>query len=231
MSDAFQPTELSDALARHGLILRGGFDFAEGEGAPPGPSGEPACSVVLVGHGGGSIWSHFQTWLKGHTDTSANPLDDWSRAVLDAIAGDFGARAVFPSDQPYLPFQRWAMKAEGLKLSPLGILIHPEFGLWHAYRGALLFDVERKIQLPAEPIHLCDLCDGKPCLSSCPANAVSMNGFNVMRCGEHVQSNAGSDCRERGCLARSACPLDSYRYNIEQVAFHMAAYLRGTGSA
>ena len=69
------------------------------------------------------------------------------------------------------------MRAEGLKPSPLGILMHPEYGLWHAYRGALLFDVEISIQVPHEPIHLCDLCIGKPCLKSCPVDAYSDAGF------------------------------------------------------
>src|SRR4030095_137820 len=34
---------------------------------------------------------------------------------------------------------RWAMRAEAVAPSPLGILIHPDYGLWHAYRGALAF--------------------------------------------------------------------------------------------
>ena len=29
------------------------------------------------------------------------------------------------------------MRAEGLKPSPLGVLVHPDFGLWHGYRGAI----------------------------------------------------------------------------------------------
>ena len=78
----------------------------------------------------------------------ANPLDTWSREVIGEVAEEFGARAVSPSDRPYLPFQQWAMRAEGLRPSPLGILMHPEYGLWHAYRGALLFDVEIPIQAP-----------------------------------------------------------------------------------
>ena len=31
------------------------------------------------------------------------------------------------------------MRAEAVAPSPLGILIHPDYGLWHAYRGALAF--------------------------------------------------------------------------------------------
>src|SRR4029079_19689265 len=90
-------------------------------------------------------------------------LDSWAREVIAAVATKFGARAVSPADRPYLPFQQWAMRAEGLKASPLGILMDPQFGLWHAYRGALLFDREIDVETPRGMVHLCDLCSGKPC--------------------------------------------------------------------
>ena len=86
----------------------------------------------------------------------ANPLDTWSREVIGAVAETFGARAVSPSDRPYLPFQQWAMRAEGLRPSPLGILMHPQYGLWHAYRGALLFEDEIAFERLAAELHLCD---------------------------------------------------------------------------
>jgi epoxyqueuosine reductase QueG len=119
------------------------------------------------------------------------------------------------------------MRAERLKPSPLGILMHPEYGLWHAYRGALLFDVEISIQAPAEQIHLCDLCVGKPCLKSCPVDAYSERGFAYKSCLGHVRSAAGKACRDEGCLDRNACPYGTaYRYPAEVQAFHMAAFTR-----
>ena len=52
---------------------------------------------------------------------------------------------------------RWAQRAEPLHPSPLGVLIHPVHGLWHAYRGALAF---------AEPIELPPRADlPSPCAS------------------------------------------------------------------
>src|SRR5690606_16724501 len=53
---------IADALAEHGLILRGGFSFTEGEDAPDGPNGAGARSVMLVGQGGASVWPHFSRW-------------------------------------------------------------------------------------------------------------------------------------------------------------------------
>lgn len=226
MSQA-DPAGIEATLSRHGLILRGGFNFAADETAPPSPSGSPAKSMLLVGQAGGAAWPHFLRWRQSQPPELANPLDTWSRTIIGAVAAEFGARAVSPSDRPYLPFQQWAMRAEGLKPSPLGILMHPEYGLWHAYRGALLFDVEIPIQAPQEVIHLCELCPGKPCLKSCPVDAYSQDGFAYQACLGHVRGPAGEPCRTRGCLDRNACPYGTtYRYPVDEQAFHMAAFMR-----
>lgn len=230
MNGASLPSGLDAALAAHGLIARGAIAFAAGEAAPPGPSGATARAVILVGHGGGTIWPYFSKWLAAQPETPDDPLDTWSRAVLEPVAARFGARAAFPFDRPWLPFQQWAVRAEGLRPSPLGILMHPEFGLWHAWRGALLFDVDIAVHAPREPIHLCDACDGKPCIKACPASAVSGEGFGVEACTAHLVSPQGDGCRTTGCLSRAACPVDAYRYDPEQTAFHMTARLRGLDS-
>jgi ferredoxin len=215
------------ALSRHGLILRGGFNFGVDETAPPGPSGPPAKSVLLVGQAGSAPWPHFLQWRQSQPQGLSNPLDTWSREVIGDVAQEFGARAVSPSDRPYLPFQQWGCRAEGLKPSPLGILMHPEYGLWHAYRGALLFDVEIPIQAPQEVIHLCDLCPGKPCMKACPVGAYSPDGFAYQACLDHVRGPSGEPCRTGGCLDRNACPYGTaYRYPADEQAFHMAAFMR-----
>ena len=218
---------ISSSLSAHGLILRGGFNFGKYENAPPGPSGQPAHAVVLVGQAGAGPWPHFSRWRQNQPAGLRNPLDAWSREVIDSVAEEFDARAVAPSEKPYLPFQQWAIRAEGLKPSPLGILMHPEYGLWHAYRGALLFERELRIELPSKPIHLCDLCDGKPCLKACPVDAYSQQGFAYDNCRRHVSSDRGEACRTRGCLDRNACPFGTaYRYPAVAQAFHMAAFSR-----
>ncbi len=213
-------------LAASGLILRGGFNFSSDQAAPVGPSGSAARSVLLVGQAGDAPWPHFLKWRKLQSEIVADPLDNWSRDVIGGVGVRFGARAVSPSDRPHLPFQQWAMRAEGLRPSPLGILMHPVYGLWHAYRGALLFDVEVVIQEAEKPIHLCDLCVGKPCLKSCPVDAYSEAGFAHGECLTHVRGQ-GKACREAGCLDRNACPHGTgYRYAPAVQAFHMAAFIR-----
>ena len=221
------PSAIAGKLGGHGLIPRGGFNFAPDESTPPGPSGSPAKSILLVGQAGDAPWPHFLRWRQAQPAGLGNPLDTWSREVIGGVAEEFGARAVSPSDRPWLPFQQWAIRAEGLKPSPLGILMHPEYGLWHAYRGALLFDVEIAIQAPEAVIHLCDLCDGKPCLKSCPVGAYSQRGFAYQDCLDHVRGPSGAPCRTGGCLDRNACPYGTaYRYPADVQAFHMAAFIR-----
>jgi epoxyqueuosine reductase QueG len=105
--------------------------------------------------------------------------------------------------------------------------MHPEYGLWHAWRGALLFDAEISIQAPREVIHLCDLCPGKPCLKACPVDAYSEAGFAYQACLDHVRGPSGGPCRTTGCLDRNACPYGAaYRYSTDEQAFHMAAFMR-----
>lgn len=219
-------------LGRHGLILRGGFGFDRQDDAPAGPSGRPAAAVLLVGHAGSSIWPHVQAWLARQPAGLADPLDQWSRQVIGRIAQIAGARAVSPSDRPYLPFQQWAMHAEGLRPSPLGVLLHPDYGPWHAYRGALLFDEGpaaadvAALSRATEPQnHPCDTCVDKPCLAACPVKAHKLDRFDYDACREHLRRPAGVACMAGGCLDRLACPVGAdFRYAPAQQVFHMRAY-------
>lgn len=224
--------EVVKRLAPEGLILRGGFAFGAEEDAPAGSSGAAAKAILLVGHGGSSVWPHFSRWRALQPAAPAEPLDTWSRIVIGRVAAAVDARAVFPSDRPYLPFQQWAIRAEGLRPSPLGILMHPAFGLWHAYRGALLFEDEAAAsaihamhEALESPSHPCASCDSKPCLNACPVAAHRPVGFDYPSCLAHVRGPAGGPCRKAGCLDRNACPVGtSYRYEPDQQAFHMAAF-------
>lgn len=89
-------------------------------------------------------------------------------------------------------------RSEPVHQSPIGLLIHPEWGLWHAYRGALA--LPDRIELPtlAQSVLPCSSCARKPCLSSCPVQAFRPGSFDVEACVDFVLSAAGSDCREHG---------------------------------
>lgn len=209
-------------LASHGIFLRGIIHFDRD--GPELARGGRAGTVILLGNIGGSIWPAFEDW-RGRNRDVADPLDKWSVATVKPIAEEFGATSWFPSERPWQPFQQWAMMAERLKASPLGILIHPEYGLWHGYRAALGF--AERIGTAASPIadHPCDRCLGKPCLSHCPVDAVWPASFDVSTCRSHIHSPPGmAGCMRAGCIARNACPVGAeYRYGEEQLRFHMAS--------
>ena len=214
------------ALEPHGIFMRGIACFEGDEVGPLLASGARAESVVLLGNIGGSIWEPFSQWRAAPGNSERrDPLDDWSKSVVAPLSETLGATAYFPSDPPWQPFQTWAKKAEGLKPSPLGMLIHPEYGLWHGYRGALGFSCRLDIRQAATGSHPCDGCHEKPCLSHCPVGAVTPAAFEVATCRSHLRTPIGQGgCMRDGCLARNACPVGSaYRYPREQLAFHMAA--------
>jgi hypothetical protein len=226
---------LALALEPQGMLIRGGFRLTEADeqglaGFPDLVSASRARTLLLIGNAGPALYHAF--FGAGET-RGDNPLDDWTRKVLAPIATRFGARAAFPSDgPPWLPFQRWAMRAERLQASPLGVLIHAEFGLWHAYRAALIFETALDLPAPPARAHPCDSCADRPCLSTCPVGAVTTAAYLVDNCAPHVAGVDGAACRTLGCLARRACPVGAaYRYPDRAMAFHMDAFLRGRGFA
>jgi len=213
---------LANVLAPHGLIVRGGFQPIAEDGVP----GDPA-TLVLVGNAGPAMWRAFEAARAdgGYTD-SANLLDDWVRGVLSGVAEELGAVPLVPfGGPPHLPFQRWAQRAEAVYPSPLGVLIHPDYGLWHAYRGALAF--AERLDLPPgdDRPRPCDTCADKPCLAACPVAAFGPDGYEVPACIGHISAPEGADCMELGCRARRACPVGrEFIYEPANAAFHMAAF-------
>ena len=226
-------TEKASAkLVATGLIVRGGFHPRRDDAVPGLATGKPAATVLLIGNAGPEMWPAFRTSPE-FGDGAPDPLNRWSRMHVQAVAGEFGADAIYPFEgPPYYPFQRWAARAEPVFPSPTGPLIHPLHGLWHAYRAALLFS--EVLNLPArsparsQAENPCLSCAGRPCLATCPVGAFTPGAYDVAACVNHVNSAAGADCLGQGCRARRACPLgqDSI-YQPEQAEFHMAAFVRG----
>jgi hypothetical protein len=114
--------EIDRALLDAGLTPRGAFHPAAGDGVPRLAADAPVRTVVLAGNAGPQMWRAFDAARAGGPMT----LDEWSTRVLTELAARLGARAVFPFERPYLPFQRWSMRAEACHASPLGLLIHPD---------------------------------------------------------------------------------------------------------
>jgi hypothetical protein len=222
--------QLCRRSAAGGLAVRGAFHPEPGElGAPRGEA-TPG-TIVLLGFTGGAQWSVFQSSDEAR-DGLPHPLDRWSRRVIGALAGELGAADFYPSGSPAapLPFQRLARRCEPVHPSPIGLLVHETYGLWHAYRGGL--SLRERIALPpASPrASPCERCADRPCLSACPVQAFRDGSFDLDACVSHVRSEAGSGCRDNGCLARRACPVaPQFRYAAAQARFHMSAFLHAVG--
>jgi ferredoxin len=209
---------LQTRVAAAGLALRGAFH--------PEPEDGIACgTLVLLGFAGGVGWPGFAAAPEAR-DGLANPLDRWSRRVIGALAASLGGEALFPfGGPPWLPFQRWARRAEPVHPSPLGILIHPDWGLWHAYRGAVALAERMALPPPDRRPSPCESCAARPCLAACPVGAFTARGYDVAACRAHVAGASGVACMEAGCAARRACPGGAaYRYGPAQAAFHMRAF-------
>jgi hypothetical protein len=212
---------LSAAAAALGIACRGGFCVEAGDDLPEVAPGIAGRTLVLLGFTGPRQWSVFSSSVE-FADAKPDPLDRWSAAVIGQLAAQFDARPLYPfGGPPWWPFQQWARRAEALHSSPLGILMHEEFGLWHAYRGALLFAAEFMLP-PRRPWPSpCASCTAAPCIAGCPAGAVAAHGFNRAACAAHVASPEGAACRS-GCLSRVSCPVAvPHRYGSEQAIFHM----------
>ncbi len=221
---------MREALIPHGLIVRGTFRSTAADLAGTNLQAGSVSRLVLIGNAGAAMWRAFAPLIDG----DPNPLDRWTRRVIDPVADRLGARAVYPFDDPPPPIQRWAMRAERLRPSPLGILIHPQYGLWHAYRAVLVFHDELEPEHEALEstreetfAHPCDSCAEKPCLKTCPVGAFSTRGYDVPACAQYLAGIEGGSCTNGGCQARNACPVGrEWRYAGAQVAFHMTAFAR-----
>jgi hypothetical protein len=217
------------AIERRDLAAYGALTLADDE--REGGLADVA-TIALIGLDGRRGWTAFSASPEAD-DRAADPLDRWSRRVVDSLAVELGARALYPFDgPPHWPFQRWARRAEWVHVSPLGLLIHPSDGLWRGYRGALAFAERLAVPPVRATTSPCSACRARPCLSACPVGAFTGAGYDVAACTAHLSDRAGGDCMERGCLARRACPVGAERaQDPQEAAFHMRAFLATRRSA
>ncbi len=177
-------------------------------------------SLVLLGSGGTSLWTHLDQPIK----SSDNPVDTYVRQNIESCFGDIPHKILYPGPHP-IPLIALGKLAKWHRESPLGLGIHREFGLWSAYRAVILCHGVAAADEGTDFQHPCETCTDTPCISACPAGAVSTSGFDPVACSS-FRVTPQSPCQKK-CLARLACPVgQAHQYSEEQQAYHYSISLR-----
>lgn len=183
-----------------------------------------AVSILVVGSGGQDMWNHFLADLRAHPEhlaEEAHPLDAFvERRVraADALLGATPRRWFFASATAdvHLDFRALAQLAGLGRRSRLGLLLHPEFGVWLGLRAACFLPVPLPVTDPVEG----DPCDGcpAPCIDACPGNAFPGGHWNVDPCAAF---HAAAPTCASSCASRSACVVaPHHRYDADEVQYH-----------
>jgi epoxyqueuosine reductase len=188
-----------------------------------------AKSIVVIGNGGGAFWQAFKVHADAHRGWGEreHPLDDFTRHVIeDQIVPVVRERGIecfsaFPFvGERTLNFIGIGKLAGLGGPSLLGVLIHPVYGPWIAFRAALLIGAE--LNQPGEAVAFdpCPTCTERSCIAACPASAVNYpSGWDIPRCLTH-RIEAEADCALR-CHARAACVIGpEHRYPDDEFAYH-----------
>lgn len=208
-------TTIKAASEARGLCIAAAF-HPEPDDLPP----EGCRTLILLAPHEPGFWARIEKEPCGE-----NPVDDWSRREVTALANQIDAKPLFPfGGPPYQPFIRWALASGQVWQSPLGLLVHHQQGLFISFRGALAF--ERDIDLPTQTsTSPCLTCPDQPCKLACPVDAFAQASYDVPSCTSHLATPEGQDCLQSGCLARRACPVgQGWPRNPRQSAHHMRIF-------
>jgi epoxyqueuosine reductase len=206
-----------------------------------------AKTLVVIGNGGGAFWGHFRAYCQkhpGHPHSREHPLDEYTVEIIERtltpILRRAGAayRCLYPfrfRTEP-VSFMHLARASSLAGPSILGVVIHPTYGPWMALRAAILLDQELHAPPAAPGFDPCPACAERPCITSCPAGAVSAGqGWDIPACVRH-RLKAAADCVDY-CHARYECvygreyryPLDELRYHQQRSFAEMRKYFENKG--
>ena len=180
--------------------------------------------LILIGHGGKTLWDS----VTATGVTSENPIDEFSVRMLaqwfDEQQTSHQYRIVFPGDEP-IGLQTLGKLAGWHHPSPFMVGINKEWGSWYAYRAVALADTDLTPSVADQGKSPCETCLDKPCMTHCPASALSVSGFDLKKCVDYRKSTR-SVCKA-SCVARISCPVgDHHRYCAEQIAHTYSISMR-----
>ncbi|MGH7779400.1 MAG: hypothetical protein ACREQR_06205 [Candidatus Binataceae bacterium] len=195
-----------------------------------------ARTIIVVGNGGGELWAALKRHAGEHPGwwQRANPLDDFTREIVEreilppAREGGANIRVVYPFMNNAATLNFIALgKAAGLAgPSILGVVVHPVYGPWMAFRAAILIDQAIDAPGPAVAFDPCPSCTVRSCIPACPVDAIAFPaGWDTPRCLTH-RVEVEPDCAPR-CHARAGCVLGpEHRYPADELAYHQMRALR-----
>lgn len=221
----FSLSNLKEAAQQVGLNLVG---VADGR---PYQHILPDCQTAIVfANGGRDLWTHFLEDLRAnpsHLTETAHPLDDFIGRWIQSVDPnpDSTRRWIQCAEESdvFIDFRPLAVSAGLGTPSLLGLVIHPEYGLWVSMRAVLLSTAV----FEATPMNTnpspCAQCVEKPCISACPGKAVTISGWSVQQCATfHGESTL---CATQ-CHSRQSCPVGvRHRHSDLQHTYHSNRHL------
>ncbi len=178
-------------------------------------------TLALLGPAEPGYWNHVIAQPE-FRDGARDPVDRWSARVISDAAKDLGGQALFPFGTPHRPFISWALRG-GCYVSPVSLLVHPRAGLFVSFRGAI--HLPDRLPLPDPVPNPCDTCADSPCLTACPASALTADGYDLHGCHAYLDTGPGQHCLSQGCAVRRICPAGAaYQRAPEHSAYHMEQF-------
>ena len=123
-----------------GLVILGDLQVTDNDPVP-----KEAQSILLLGRDEPNFWEIFKE-SEEFNDLDADPLDRWSKRVIDNIAVQNDCTALYPfGAEPYKPFFSWALRSGTVWPSPVHLAVHKDRGLFVSFRGALAINQAKKL--------------------------------------------------------------------------------------
>ncbi len=217
----------SEGLNLCGVVSAAEFDRCQ----PPGKRAQElfpdGATILVIASGGRAFW---QTTCGDHQPPprpgrEAGLVDRRCSEVVEELSHHLAGhghanKTVYPDDRPTLNFPRMGEMAGLGTVSPvLGMLLHPDFGLWVNFRAAVLIagspfgtDWPRAVPTTFQPCATC----ARPCVEACPANVYDPSGdIHLEQCAQHRHTGGCAD----GCDVLRACPVGAeHRHNGGEAA-------------
>jgi hypothetical protein len=166
--------------------------------------------LFLLGHGGRSFWQALQSAGMQGSDPVDTFVISQVKYWLDTYIGQVDYMVIYPNADLLAPLIKLGTLAGWHHPSPLGLGINAQYGLWFAYRAALLIDAELPIT-HALPSHQSPT-DRHTATQNNLAEKISTSDLCEF-CDELTPLSSRSPCTD--CIAHpcvSACPAEAVNF-------------------